>query len=451
MIKSHLKIVLAVLGLAVASPLGLPGEALAQPAAKDAAKHPVVVYTEGQRANATKEDVLGVLPSTADVKTSDEFRKALAKQGQKVPFGLVISLPDKRKPVLRRVGKALSAMGAEAAIIGFIRPKRAGGQELVLLVVEKDKDEPSIDTTVQLGKPSTKGDIEVALKDLIDAWKPAETPAEPTDGAEEKKDDEKKDEEEKKDEGEDKPFERRENVYGEEIFNINVSFDIGGRFFDYSDGISANLRDYNVFGTPGISARAEVYPVAPVGIVVARDIGLHGEFRIAPVISSETKDGTEVDTEWMRFGGGLKYRLPIPGPEDKPFVLALEGGFYREVFTMEAPAPLGLEVPSVAYNFMRVGLDGRFPIGPVAITAFGGYLGAIDAGEVYDRFTDPSIGGIDVGGGLTVPIALGFEMRVQAEYTRWFYAFKPVPTDAYIAGGALDEYLHLEIGPQYVY
>src|SRR5688572_13112876 len=79
MIKSHLKIVLAVLGLAVASPLGLPGEALAQPAAKDAAKHPVVVYTEGQRANATKEDVLGVLPSTADVKTSDEFRKALAK------------------------------------------------------------------------------------------------------------------------------------------------------------------------------------------------------------------------------------------------------------------------------------------------------------------------------------------------------------------------------------
>ena len=140
----------------------------------------------------------------------------------------------------------------------------------------------------------------------------------------EKKDEEKKDEE-KKDDEPDKPFERREFVYGEDIFNINVSFDIGGRFFGSSDGLSTNLRDYSVFGTPGVSARAEVYPVAPVGIVVARDIGIHGEFRIAPVISSETQDGTEVDTEWMRFGGGLKYRFPIPGPEDKPFVLALEG------------------------------------------------------------------------------------------------------------------------------
>src|SRR5690349_17769135 len=98
-------ILLAVVGLALASPLGLTSQAHAQASSKDgAAKHPVVVYTEGQRSNAVKEQVLGTLPSTADVKTSEEFRKALAKQGQKIPFGLVITLPEKRKPIVKRIG-----------------------------------------------------------------------------------------------------------------------------------------------------------------------------------------------------------------------------------------------------------------------------------------------------------------------------------------------------------
>jgi hypothetical protein len=41
----------------------------------------------------------------------------------------------------------------------------------------------------------------------------------------------------------------------------------------------------------------------------------------------------------------------------------------------------------VKYNFAR-GTRCALPIGPVAITAFGGYLGALDAGDVKDRFTD---------------------------------------------------------------
>ncbi len=451
MMNTHLKIALAVVALAAAVPATMPREAFAQPASKDsAAKHKVVVYTEGQRSNAVKDEILATLPTTADVQTSEDFRKALAKQGQKIPFGLIITLDSKRGPVITRIGKALTAMGAEAAIVGFVRPKRGGGREVLVLVVEAGKTDVSIEKAVTLDKPSTKSDVEVALKDMIDAWKPVEAPPEKKDDEEKKDGEEKKDDEEKKDEP-DEPSKRRENIYGEEIFHINASFDIGGRFFGYSDPITTNLRDYSVFGTPGISARAQVFPVAPLEIIVAKDIGIHGEFRIAPVISSETKDGTEVETQWMRFGGGLQYRVPIPGPEENPFVLALKGSFLREVFTMETTGTLNNEVPSVAYSLMRVGLDGRFPIGPVAITAFGGYLGSIDSGAVYERFREPSIGGIDVGGGLTVPIALGFEARLQAEYTRWFYAFKPVPGDPFVAGGALDEYVHLEIGPQYVY
>jgi hypothetical protein len=193
-----------------------------------------------------------------------------------------------------------------------------------------------------------------------------------------------------------------------------------------------------------------VYPLATTGILILRDLGITGEFRTAFGISSATKDGTEVGTTWMRFGGGMRYRLPV-GPEDKPFVFGLRGSFVKEGFTFDASGTLKNEAPSADYLFLRVGLDGRFPIGPLAITAFGGYLGALQAGDVHDRFRDTSLGGIDVGGGVVVPIALGFEAFVQAEYIRWFYAFAPVPGDGFVAGGALDEYIHLEIGPQYVY
>ena len=182
MMKSHLKIALAVLALAAAAPVMTTREAFAQPASKDsAAKHKVVVYTEGQRSNAVKDDILGTLPTTADVQTSEDFRKALAKQGQKIPFGLVITLPNKRGPVVTRIGKALTAMGAESAVIGFVRPKRGGGREVLMLVVEAGKTDVSIDQAVALDKPSSKGDIEAALKDMTEAWKPVEVPVEKKD------------------------------------------------------------------------------------------------------------------------------------------------------------------------------------------------------------------------------------------------------------------------------
>jgi len=410
----------------------------------------VVVYTEGARSAAVSDELKGGLPPSGDIVDNAEFKKALTKQGQKLPLGLTITLQSKRGAIIAKIGKALEEMNADAAIIGFIRPKRPFGNEVVILLIEKGKTEPTIDKVVALGKDSTRADMQVALEPVTSTWTAKSGPGTGDGKPDETKSDEPKPDEPKPPEGEDGEWVRPKNVYGHEIFMINASFDIGGRFFGYSDPITTNLRDYSVFGAPGISARAEVFPLAPLGIVVLKDLGLTGEFRTQPGLSSETSDGTAVDTSWLRFGAGLRFRLPV-GDKDKPFVFGLKGGFVQDGFTLDATGPLATEAPSVKYNFMRVGLDARFPIGPVAITAFGGYLGAIDAGDVKDRFTDPSIGGIDVGGGLTVPIGLGFEARLQAEYVRWFYAFAPVVGDAFVAGGALDEYIHLEIGPQYVF
>ena len=59
--------------------------------------------------------------------------------------------------------------------------------------------------------------------------------------------------------------------------------------------------------------------------------------------------------------------------------------------------------------------------------------------------------GVDVGAGVAYPLPRGFEVALRARYTRYFSAFHPVPGDASVAGGALDEYITFGGGVSYAY
>lgn len=426
------------------------GAAADSTAATPATRHRVALHVEGAGAGDLADTLGGLMPESVDLVPGKELGLALAKRGQRLPFGLVISLDRQRKPVLARVGKALEALGAEALVVGFVRPRKQGGREALVLVLEPGRDEPSIEKVVALGGAGAKGELEVALAEAIDAWKPPPPPPEPepepsTDEAPSAA----ATSESEGDEGDDSPSERPSGVVGHEILSVAVAFDLAGRFFDHNDGRGTNLRSYSTLA-PAITGRLEAYPLATTGVPVLEGLGAYGEIRTAVGLSSATEDGTSVDTSWMRFGGGLRLRVPF-GPREQPFVVAARGGLLRDAFTLETSGQLAEEVPSVGYTFVRGGLDARIPLGPLALTVEAGYLGALEAGEVAARFRDATLGGIDVGGGVAVPIAYGFEARLTGQYVRWFYAFTPVPGDAYVAGGALDEYLHVELGPAYVY
>jgi hypothetical protein len=89
----------------------------------------------------------------------------------------------------------------------------------------------------------------------------------------------------------------------------------------------------------------------------------------------------------------------------------------------DVPAELEGALPDVSYKMLRGGVDGRIPFGGVlALTLGFDYLGVLSAGEVYDRFTGPGIGAIDLRAGFAVTVTLGIEMRVMGDYTRFFYA-----------------------------
>ncbi|MFT3764997.1 MAG: hypothetical protein QM820_05690 [Minicystis sp.] len=87
----------------------------------------------------------------------------------------------------------------------------------------------------------------------------------------------------------------------------------------------------------------------------------------------------------------------------------------------------------------------------MAVMVHGSYLGPLSTGATYARFRGASAAGLDVGGGLAVKIAAGFEIRATADYTRWFATFAPKFADPYIAGGAVDEMLALQMGLAYAY
>jgi hypothetical protein len=469
---------LAFVGAAAAT-LGLPNVAFAQskPSADSTKPHEIAVYVEGSKAAEVREEILSILPNTTHAIDAGQFRDLLVKAGQKVPVGVPLTMSKQRVPVLSRFGKAATNASAEAIVIGVVKPGKGGSRDVLILWVKADGGDPLVEKTIPLNG-SEKDAIAKALDTQLAPMKtgmPATTPGtpgtpdttapagsgtgsttSPAAGTGTKDTDTG---------GSSDQSARPKNTHGREILNAFLAFDLGGRFFKYHQPLTSNLRSYNVFGAPAIALAAEVYPMAMLKTPVIQGLGIVGDFRIALGLGSKTKEGTKVGTSWNRFDVGLRYRQALAKIEkkgDKAVVLGLKGTFGRDAFTLTTTdATLGAETPSVSYLFMRIGLDGEFPAGPVLLVLRGGYLGAFSAGEVDKRFQadakqhpalgSPSLGGIDIGGGITVPIVAGFEMRFTGEYDRWFYAFHPKPTDAHIAGGAVDQNIHLELGPGYVF
>jgi hypothetical protein len=243
--------------------------------------------------------------------------------------------------------------------------------------------------------------------------------------------------------------ERPKNVFGHELFSAGAALELVGRQFSYSDGISSNVRDYGVFGAPMPVVFLELYPAAETDIPVMRDIGLVASYGHAIGLDSETSDGRKVGNTYDRIMVGLRARLRTGGVKSPVF--GLTTAFTLVAFGFDTTGALNEEVPSVSYKNLRIGLDGRVPFGPVSLLLSAGYDAPLTTGAVYDRFRDPSTGGIDLGAGLAVRIVRGLEARATVEYTRYFSSFDPRVGDSYVAGGALDEFLGIRIGAAYAY
>lgn len=415
----------------------------------------IAIKIEGPQARTFRGMIVDLIPEGVEVAEVGTFRQALAQRG--LPggkMGFAIVNQRMRPKLLEIVHKAIEQQELTGAIIGRVKPGRAG-PELLLIYMDAGGD-LIVDDAAPLkgGKDSQASAIEEALAPAIEELEPEEEEPEEEEPEEEE---DTSDEEEDEEEDDDEPFDFDAHQVGSELFSLEAGFELGGRSFSYSDPVTLNLRPYDVFGVPGIIVGGEIYPGATTGITGLQDVGVSLSYMHALGLSSQTADGRYLfGTSWNRFHLGLRYRLRFGERDDDPVVLNLDGRFGFLNFSFEAEdensAAIEDEIGTVGYNFLRLGLDARLPIGSVfAFVPKFGYVGPLSGGEVYDRFTEASLGAIDMGVGVAFMVAAGLEIRAGFDYLRFFSSFEPVVGDAYVAGGAVDEYMSLKLALGYVY
>ncbi|WP_437878278.1 hypothetical protein [Sorangium sp. So ce513] len=410
----------------------------------------IVVHIEGPNAAAIREDILSFVPETLEVVDRGDFSKALKNAGQKNPVGDTLLSKAQRKKVLDRIRKAGKAVNAEGVIFGVSRTNRKKKKEVHLVYVDENAGDLAVDDAVPTA--GSRDDRKQALEALLGPTLAQIAPPPPEEekasegGEGEEGDGEEKDGEEK-DGGDDSGSKRKRNDIHSALFSVELGVEFVGRWFDYSDPRTNNLRPYSVFGQPALSIAGEVYPLASSDIPVLKGLGITAGYARALGLNSAVGDGDPLATTYQRINLGLRQRLSIGEASQ----LGINAGLRFVTFDIEAPAALAATVPNVSYTLFRAGLDGRFPLGSVALGLGADYLLPLSSGPVYERFKGPSVQGIGATAGVMIPIATGIEGRVLLEYARFFSSFQPEQGDAYIAGGAIDQYLGLRLAGAYVH
>ena len=234
-------------------------------------------------------------------------------------------------------------------------------------------------------------------------------------------------------------------------YSLRAGVEVGARWFTYSDPlvIATNLRPYDVVGVPLLSFGGDLRPFVWSHVPVLDRLGIGFDYAFAPSLDSSTNDGQDIRTSWDH--GDLKLHVPVRlGKQPRAPQIGATLGYGWIGFSFGATGSLAAEIPTVTYRFVRIGFNGEMALGRhFYVTAAFDYLGPISGGSVYDRFRDATIHGIDAKLGAGIDITEGTRVSIMLDYTRFFSSFVPIPGDAYVAGGALDQFGSIKMGIEY--
>ena len=415
---------------------------------------PIGIYIEGAEPDLVRAALVAAMAGRFPLIDATTLSQALTREGLRLPVGAALTRTKPSNSAIPKMRNAATAVGADAVIAG--RTVQIGGAVTASLIwIDPRSPDPRLVKEVPLTSDAAanKEAMIKALGAQLDAYYAAGAPlpmakgpvspapggttvAPPVDpGA--------------PTEPPPAPPGRQHGEVSTAIVVANLAFELGGRRFDYKDQLSPNTSSYSVLGVPMPSVGIEIYPAGGTTIPFVRDLGLTMSFAHAFGISSATDDGTTVGTGWTHLAGGLRARFR-PGSVKGPMI-GVDGGIDYLQFNFDASGPITGSVPSVTYASLRGGVDARIPFWRMALLLDFGYDGALSAGDVYNRFKGSSVGGVDLGVGLSLALGAGFELRLRGHYTRYFYKFHPTVGDAYVAGGALDEFLGFGLGVAYAY
>jgi hypothetical protein len=95
---------------------------------------------------------------------------------------------------------------------------------------------------------------------------------------------------------------------------------------------------------------------------------------------------------------------------------------------------------------LRAQVDARIPISSFAVLLGASYMHVLDAQPMNERLPNERVQGVGAHVGAAYRVLPWLEARLDARYDRMFSSLRPAPGDNYVAGGALDQYLSLNLG-----
>lgn len=211
------------------------------------------------------------------------------------------------------------------------------------------------------------------------------------------------------------------------------------RSFSYNQPLQGALASYRLSSGPAIAGGVEWYAGKLAGDGFARNIGVAVQAESAFGIGSEAADGSRVGTSAYAFDLGPRVRIPVSGHK-----LSVGAGYGQRVFGVaETDDPVLSLVPDVAYKFLSLRAGGRYNLSDaLSVNLNLAYLNLMGTGELSSERFFPRLSGAGVEANAYVgyEVAPKWEVRVGVDLTRFFFALKPEPGDANVAGGAVDQF-----------
>lgn len=223
--------------------------------------------------------------------------------------------------------------------------------------------------------------------------------------------------------------------------DARLGFAVVGRSFWYTDDLFMQLRPYSLAIAPAINAAVEFYPGAIASRGVASMFGLVADGQFTMLFASTDSQGRSYPTLAYNFNAGARARMWLLNRIDIGVLL----GFSMQNFSINRGAVMLAPAQGIAnttYMGLRAGLTGRAQIiDRLAITAGSTWQYVLTGGEVTsaEYFQRATVMAVDFSLGAAVALAKGLEVRLSADWRRYFFSMNPQPGDPLIAGGAVDD------------
>jgi hypothetical protein len=227
-------------------------------------------------------------------------------------------------------------------------------------------------------------------------------------------------------------------------FELGAHFALFSRRLTYTDDLRGRLADFEIMPAPRVAASFAWFPLRHATSELYAGFGIAAEARTAFLLESSNGQGVaSIPTRSWGYDIELRYELPF----DRHFVGA-SIGYGEEVFASDLPPPPpgGRVRPSIVpmhYSYLRPAIAADFRLHDLfSAGASFGWRSLLSTGGLDERYGLPrsESGGFDAGVTLTAHLAWYLELRLRAEYHRYFFSFDPEPGDYYVVGGAMDEW-----------